>query len=370
MSGTAIVGYGILGPLGNSPEEILDRMTRGERALKQIESFDTDGLSFSLGGEIQGFRPIVYLGKKGLRQLDRTGKFAASAVGLALDDGGLDPAFREHNEVSLVLGTNFCSAGTIATFDQRGLELGPEYVSPLDFANTVINAAAGQVAIRYQLRGTNSTTAGGCCAGLKALAYAHELITNGLERWVLAGGAEELSQVSFAAYDKSPYMGEKGFFLSEGAAFAVLVPEEGDVSGQSHGRILDQASRAIFSMEDTDVMTSAIENLLADNGLQASDIALVCTSAAGYGPVDELERQALSKVFDAQTVLFMPKYWLGEGLGVSGPLQLLLSIEALKRGVVPQPSGAVATLSSTSRLALLLGLNPDGLFDILLVQGS
>ncbi len=369
MSGTAISGSGILGPLGNNPGEIFECMLRGERALKEIECFDTDGFAFSQGGEIQGFRPIEYLGKKGLRPLDRTGKFAASAVGLALADTGLDQGFRESNEISLVLGTNFCSAGTIASFDQRGLEQGPEYVSPLDFANTVINAAAGQVAIRYKLRGTNSTTAGGCCAGLKALAYAHELIANGHERWVLAGGAEELAQVSFAAYDKSAYMGEDGFFLSEGAAFTLLTPDDLVGPNPQLGRILDHASRAIFSTEDSDGVASAIETLLEDNGLQAAEIALVCTSAAGYEPVDVLERRALARVFDAGTALFAPKHWLGEGLGVSGALQLLLSLEALKREEIPETTGTSRALSSSSGLALLLGLNPDGLLDMLLVQG-
>ena len=57
----------------------------------------------------------------------------------------------------------------------------------MDFANTVINAAAGQAAIWHDLRGVNSTIAGGIPSGLQALAYATELIRSG-QATIAAGG--------------------------------------------------------------------------------------------------------------------------------------------------------------------------------------
>ncbi len=369
MSASLIAGYGLLSPLGNHPEEILERMLRGERAVQVIEGFDTGGLDFPKGGELKEFKPVTYLGKKGLRQLDRTGKLAASAANLALEATGLDAEFRQANEIALVLGTNFCSAGTIAAFDQRGLEQGPGAVSPLDFANTVINAAAGQVAIRYQLRGTNSTTAGGCCAGLKALGYGHELVTEGREQWVLAGGAEELTEVVCTAYDKSPYMGENGFFLSEGAAFVVLTPQAPE-DKPALGRVLDHAPHAFYSTGDVDMAASAIESCFGRNGRQPDDVGLICLSAAGYTPVDTLEQQALDRLFGPETARFQPKHWLGEGLGVSGPLQLLLSLEVLKQGRMPRIDADPLPIEPASKTVLLMGLNTDGLFDMLLVSGD
>ncbi len=367
MSASLIAGYGLLSPLGNHPEEILGRMLQGERAVQDIEGFDASGLDFPKGGELKGYKPITYLGKKGLRQLDRTGKLAASAANLTLEATGLDAEFREANEIALVLGTNFCSAGTIAAFDQRGLEQGPGAVSPLDFANTVINAAAGQVAIRYQLRGTNTTTTGGGCAGLKALGYGHELVTGEREQWVLAGGAEELTEVVCTAYDKSPYMGENGLFLSEGAAFVLLTPQALEDQPVS-GRILDHASRTFYSTGDVDMAASAVESFLRHNGLQPDDVGLICLSAAGHTPVDTMEQEVLNRLFSPETARFQPKYWLGEGLGVSGPLQLLLSLEVLKQGRMPRIDADPLPIESASKIVLLMGLNPDGLFDMLLAS--
>ena len=73
----------------------------------------------------------------------------------------------------------------------------------MDFANTVINAAAGQAAIWHDLRGVNSTIAGGIPSGLQALAYATELIRSGQATVLLAGGAEELCFESFCGFDRA-----------------------------------------------------------------------------------------------------------------------------------------------------------------------
>ena len=80
---------------------------------------------------------------RNLRPLDRTSSLLICAVKEALEDGGWSPEARAALEVGLVLGTTFCSAHTIAAFDRRALVAGPRYASPLDFANTVINAATG-----------------------------------------------------------------------------------------------------------------------------------------------------------------------------------------------------------------------------------
>lgn len=364
---SVVIGVGVLSPLGTRAAEIFERMARGEQACRPVVGFSTQGCVHAEAGEIQDFRAVEYLGKKGLRQLDRIGQLSASAAALALADCALDETFRAEHEVALVLGTNFSGAGTVASFDQRGLELGPAYVSPLDFANTVFNAPAGQVAIRHNLRGTNSTVTGGSNAGLKALAYAHDLLHSGQEELVLAGGAEELTEVGFAAYDRSPYPGE--LFLAEGAAFAVLVPETRARAGSNGGRILGHDSALLVDPEDPIAPADAIAELLRRCDLATKDIDLICLSAAGYAPLDAMEQAAVARVFPASPPQFAPKHWLGETQGASGPLQLLLSLEALRRGVLPQPSGPVAPLAKTTGIALLLGFTADGLLDMLVVEG-
>src|SRR5262249_2961328 len=155
------------------------------------------------GAEIRSFDAKKYLAGKNLGPLDRTSELVASAAQLALDDSGLTDVARNNVEVGLVLGTMFCSVRTISEFDRRSLEAGPAYASPMDFSNTVINAAAGQTAILHGLRGINSTISTGTTSSLQAIAYATDMIRTGGAEVILAGGADELCFESFFGFDRA-----------------------------------------------------------------------------------------------------------------------------------------------------------------------
>ena len=172
-----VTGAGVLSPLADSPAGLHAALCAGTSGLKAIELFPLDGLATRrLGpreaGEIRPFEP---------RELPGRAQPAARSTAprgccwrrrqRALDESGWTPELRAEREVGLVLGTTFCSVKTIAEFDRRGLQLGPSHVSPLDFANSVINAAAGQTAIWHGLRGVNSTISAGEASGLLAIAY-------------------------------------------------------------------------------------------------------------------------------------------------------------------------------------------------------
>src|SRR6185436_16931218 len=113
------------------------------------------------------------------------------------------PERRVEREVGLVLGTMYCSVHTISEFDRRCLQHRPSHASPMDFANSVINAAAGQPAISHRMRGVNSTVSAGEASGLLAIASAADLIRGGRAAALLAGGAEELCYESYLAFHRA-----------------------------------------------------------------------------------------------------------------------------------------------------------------------
>src|SRR5262249_29656254 len=96
---------------------------------------------------IDAFDPKTYFGARNARPLDRTAQLVAAAAAFALADAQCTIDQRSTCDVGLVLGTMFSGVRTICAFDRRAIEMGPEFASPLDFANTVLNAPAGQAAI-------------------------------------------------------------------------------------------------------------------------------------------------------------------------------------------------------------------------------
>ena len=236
-----ITGRGAICALGDQPGRIFDALCAGQRPFAPPTLFAADIAPGVDVAEVREFAPQTYLKTGNIRPLDRTGRLALVGVELTLADSGWSLEARAAHALGLILGTMFCSVKTIAEFDRRALEAGPEYASPMDFSNTVLNAAAGQAAIWEKLRGVNTTIATGATSGLHAIGYGSQLIQRGRADALVTGGAEEVCFESVLGFLRAgrlasanghgsprlaPFaLGRNGTLMGEGAAFLVLESE-------------------------------------------------------------------------------------------------------------------------------------------------
>jgi 3-oxoacyl-[acyl-carrier-protein] synthase II len=231
----------------------------------------------------------------------------------------------------------------------------------MSFANSVINAAAGQTAIWHDLRGINATVSAGAASGLQALAAGADAIHSGRADVLLAGGAEELCFESFLGFERAGrlcradngaaavpvplHARRNGFVLGEAAALLVL-EERGVAEARGAavlGEILGYGSafdctrgqapeRAAEAMADT--VRYALDDAGADPG------ALDCASLSASGSVvgDVAEARGVAAVLGARAAelpVTAVKSMLGETLGAGGALQAIVALEALRNGVLP-----------------------------------
>ncbi len=360
-----ITGTGVISSVGDSSSSLQLSLCSGRRAVKPVELFSTAGLGCPLGGEIPSFDAKKYLGRRNLRPLDRTSRLVASAAQMALDDSGWSESMRKQQEVGLVLGTMFCSVHTISEFDRRAVEVGPGYASPMDFSNTVINAAAGQTAILHNLRGINSTISTGITSGLQAIAYATEIIRSGRARAILAGGADEMCFESFYGFDRAgllcrsdesagdfPIPFDKrrnGFALGEGAA--LLMIEDAHFARERGARILAEitghgcaydCSHAEDDESAVNAIALSVRRALNDAFTGPHEIDCLSASANGSYTGDRHEAKGICAGLNGQTrklPVTAIKSMLGETLGASGPMQAIALLETMRDGVLPGING-------------------------------
>lgn len=357
-----ITGMGAVSALGDSPDVIHRALCDGSTSFGPPTLFDAEVAAGYEVAEVRDFAPQSYLGARNLRPLDRTGRLAAVGVHLALESSGFGPEARGDRDVGLVLGTMFCSVKTIAEFDRRAQSAGPEYASPLDFSNTVLNAAAGQVAIWHRLRGVNSTIAAGAASGLQAIGYAAQMIRLGRSTALVAGGAEEVCFESFHGFRQAgglcppdgnqprhpmPFgAGRSGVALGEGSAFLLLEDEETAAARGAHvvGRVagFGAAYDPRFEVDEnrgTSALTTAVDKALADAGIVHADITAVVSSASGSPTLDGREAAALHISVGSAVPVTAVKGGVGEMLGASGALQVVVALESLKSGTLPGIAG-------------------------------
>ncbi|MFT5466246.1 MAG: 3-oxoacyl-[acyl-carrier-protein] synthase II [Verrucomicrobiales bacterium] len=362
--GTVITGVGIVSALSDTPSGLHAALCEGKQAGTTVEKFDDREVSApGMAVPIADFSATEYVGEKGLSALDRAGRLSVSAAHLALETSGWTSEMRERDELDLVIGTTFCSAHSITQFDRKALLNGPKYAKPLDFANTVINAAGGQTAIRHNLRGANTTVAAGKVSGLRALRHAQIQVEHGLSKVALVGGVEELCFETFEAFALSghaprtstspiPFQADRaGFILGEGAGFAVIENAESAASrgakviGQllGHGSSYD-ISRGEDESNAVERCAEAISAALNHAEITAADVKFVSCSANGSPREDRFEALALAKVFGDSLgsipVTAAVSSGLGETLGASGLFQLAAGLEAARTGQLPGTPGS------------------------------
>src|SRR5215471_5612353 len=357
----AITGAGVISPLGDSPALLHQALCQGDSGLHPVEESSFDQRINRLAGHISSFKPELYLPEKCFRALDRTGQLVVATAKLALENCGWTTEKLKEHDVGLVLGTMFGSVHTISQFDRRALVHGPSCASPMDFANTVINAAAGQTAIWHKLRGTNSTIACGSTSGLVALGYATDLIRHGHQTAILAGGADEFCFESFSGFERAGLLygnGEgrpipfdhrrTGFALGEAAGLLMLEDWEAAVSrganilaeirgyGSTYNPVSDQSGN------ESDAIVRAIQAATEDAALSLVEIDCISASANGSVNLDRDEAFAVKTLWNGYSSL-VPitaiKSMVGETLGASGVLQAIDLIETMRTGQLPGIAG-------------------------------
>lgn len=349
MNEVVITGCGVVSSIGIGLAEFEAAFRRGETFVGST-------------GAVGEFDPTVHLGKKGLRALSRSALMLAVTAKLALDDAAITVNEDNHHLVGLVCGTMFGSVHAISAFDRSTLEDGPKYVNPMHFPNTVINAPAGHVGIKHDLRAVNSTVSAGLASGLVALDYGARLVKGDRVRAVVAGGLDELCEESTLALSHackfSPTGKAKplspdadGTVLGEGAALLVLeTAEHASARGRVKGIRLSafgsaHPGKAMNTIEgSTGAAVTAMRSALTEAELSPEDVGIIVTGASGSPESDQIERGALDAVFGADRAaipVVMPKHQIGETMGAGGAFAALVAMLMLQSGSTPSADHAL-----------------------------
>ena len=238
-----ITGIGVISPLGLDLPSTWEGIKQGHSGIDFLTSFDTDGFDTRFGAEVKGFDPEDYLDRKDARRMDRFAQFAAVAARQACQQAGLEPGKGDPYRVGVIIGSGI---GGISTLSQQfGVlnDRGPRRVSPFLIPMMLGDMASAQVSMVTGAMGANYCLVSSCSSGADAMGQAWEIVRQGREDIVLAGGSEApLVPVAVAGFNalralsrfnESPARASRpfdisrdGFVMGEGAAVFVLESEE------------------------------------------------------------------------------------------------------------------------------------------------
>ena len=362
MRRAVITGLGVVTSLGTKVDQLWQRILACKSGIFPIRNFDTSKHKVHFGGEVQDWTTEGYVGHKEAKRLDRFSQFAMVAGMDAVQDSGLDFENEDTFRCGVIVGSGVGGLHEIEEQVGRLLFKGPDRVSAFTIPKLMVNAAGGHLSIQYGLRGPNFAVATACASATNAVGEALGIIREDEADIVITGGSEagitatgvsgfaNMKALSMRNDDPQkasrPFDKDRdGFVLSEGAGIVVI--EELEHAKARGARIYCElagygasADGGHITQPDPNGTGAGKAMELALKNAQASpeDIDYINAHGTSTPLGDAAETQAIKNVYGdhARNVsISSTKSQLGHLLGASGGVELVLSVLAVDKGVIP-----------------------------------
>jgi len=364
MKRVAITGLGAITPLGNSVPEFWANILAGKSGAGPITRFDASKFKTNFACEVKGFNAEDYIEKKEVRKYDTFTQYAIAASDEAIKDARLNFTTMPQHE-RFDVGVIWASGnGGIGTFEEQLREFhtgdGTPRFNPFFIPKMIVDIAAGVISIRNGLHGPNYATVSACASSNTSIIAAFDTIRLGKATVMIAGGSEAaITPSSIGGFNASQALSKRnddpqgasrpfdkdrdGFVAGEGAGALILEDYDYAVARGATiyaeivgGGMAADAYHLTGTPPDGLGAALGMKKALADAGITPDKIDYINAHATSTGLGDISELTAISTIFkDVNVPIGATKSMTGHLLGAAGAIESIISILAIRDGIIP-----------------------------------
>ncbi|AUJ29368.1 MAG: beta-ketoacyl-ACP synthase II [Liquorilactobacillus hordei] len=360
MSRVVITGMGAVTPVGNDVETFVANIFSGKIGFDKITKFDASETGITIAAEVKDFDPTLRVGKKPAKRMDLFSQYAVDSAIAAVEQAGIDETNTDSFDMGVIYGSGIGGLTTIQEQVTKMNEKGPQRVSPLFVPTSIVNMAAGNIALRFKAKNICTAVVTACSSGTNAIGEAFRQIREGRAQVMLAGGSEasvnEIGIAGFAALTalsketdptraSIPFdVDRSGFVMGEGAATLVLESlEHAQKRGAKiYGEIVGYGSTCdAFHMTSPDPTgegaARAMQQAITEAGVTPEAVGYINAHGTATHANDVGESVAINRVFgeDSKVKVSSTKSMTGHLLGAAGALEAVITLAALEKGKLP-----------------------------------
>lgn len=366
MSRVAVTGIGLVTPLGIGTLATWSNLIKGASGListKQLPDYKDgwDKVPSKVVGKVLNWDPERCADKDARRWALFT-QYGIVATQEALDDANLDLESVDKSKFGVAVGSGIGSFEDAYNNSIAFAEKGYKRVQPLFIPKLLNNMAAGNISIKYGLRGPLHSVSTACATGLNAIGDAYNFIHNGYADAMVCGGLEAsihpLALAGFARarsvvteYEDEPWKASRpfdkdrnGFVLSEGCG--ILVLENMEMAKKRGARIYAEvagyglsgdANHITAPLEAGDGAYAAMKMALERAKVDPAEIDYVNAHATLTVIGDRAENNAILTLFakNSNLAVSSTKSSIGHLLGAAGAVEAAFTLKAIETGLVP-----------------------------------
>lgn len=357
-----ITGIGAVTPLGNDAFTTWDNIKNGISGIGPATLFDIEKVDVKIAAEVKDFSPEAFMDRKEARRMGRYSQFAVAASKMAVQDAGIQIGEDIQPErVGVWIGSGIGGLGEFEEQHKKFIEKGQRRVNPFTIPMFIPDMAAGQVSIEIGAKGINNCSVTACASGANSIGDAFRVIQKGDVDMMIAGGTEatitEMTVAGFSnmtALSKNPDpatasrpfdKNRDGFVIGEGAGIVVLEELDHALARGAHiyGELIGygatgDAHHITTPAPDGEGAQRAMNLALADAGISPEHVDYINAHGTSTYYNDLYETLAIKEVFKDHAYrlsVSSTKSMTGHLLGATGAIEAILSLLAIKEGIIP-----------------------------------
>ena len=364
MAGRRVVvtGLGLVAPVGLDVKSGWNNILAGKSGIKPITHFDIEPFSTRFGGPIYGFDPSPYISEKDAKKMDKFIHYGMAAGCQAIADAGLEIDESNCRRIGVAIGSGIGGITGIENNYEAYREKGPRRISPFFVPANIINMVAGNLSIKFGLKGPNYSIVSACSTGAHNIGEAAIMIRHGYVDVMIAGGAEmATSPVGLGGFAAARALSTRnddpegasrpfdkdrdGFVLSDGAGVVVLEEYE---RAKARGATIyaelvgmgmnSDAYHMTAPSEDGEGAANCMRLALNDAGINPEQVSYVNAHGTSTPAGDVAETKAVKRAFGDHAyklAVSSTKSMTGHMLGAAGGAEAIFTILAIRDQTAP-----------------------------------
>ena len=357
-----VTGLGIVSPVGFSVASAWENILAGKSGIQPITHFEIEPFTTRFGGPIYDFDITEYITLKESRKMDKFIHYGIAAGCQAIEDSGLEVTDENSRRIGVAIGAGIGGITGIENSYGAYLQGGPRKISPFFVPANIINMVAGNLSIKYGLKGPNFSIVSACSTASHNIGEAVHMIRSGRVDVMVAGGSEmATSPVGLGGFAAARALSTRnddpqgasrpwdrdrdGFVLSDGAGVVLLEDYE---HAKARGATIYCEVAGVGMNSDAYHMTSPSKNgegaaecmrqSLEDGGINLDEVDYINAHGTSTPAGDLAETQGIKAAFGDHAyklAVSSTKSMTGHMLGAAGGAEAIFTILALRDQVAP-----------------------------------
>ncbi|MDQ7816021.1 MAG: beta-ketoacyl-ACP synthase II [Melioribacteraceae bacterium] len=357
-----ITGLGAVTPIGNNIQEFWDSLVAGKSGAGLITRFDASSFPTQFACEVKNFDPLIYIDKKEAKRMDPYTHYAIATSAMALEDSKLDLSKINLERAGVIFGSGIGGILTLTEAHAAYLAGGHKRVSPFFVPMMIPDIAAGQISIKFGLKGPNYATVSACSTSSHAIADAFMLIQRGSADIIFSGGSEySLIPLSVAGFCSAralsnwndryleasrPFDKDRnGFVMGDGGGTLILEELE---HALNRGAFIHAEIAGIGLTGDAFHVTApppggegayrSMREALRDGGINPEDVDYINAHGTSTELNDLNETKAIKTLFGEHAyklAISSIKSMTGHLLGAAGAIEAIATVLAIQNSLIP-----------------------------------